>query len=39
MKEYLVFIMMNRSKTLYTDVTNDLERRVIEQKNKKSRTI
>ena len=35
MNQYYVYILSNKSKTLYTGITNNLQRRVFEHKSKK----
>ena len=34
MRQYFVYMMTNRSRTLYTGVTNDLDRRVEQHRSK-----
>jgi putative endonuclease len=34
MKEYFIYILSNKSGMLYTGVTNDLEKRLFQHKNK-----
>ena len=34
MKQYYVYLMTNKSRTLYTGITNNLERRVYQHKQK-----
>jgi putative endonuclease len=34
MRQYYVYMLTNRSGTLYTGVTNDLQRRILQHKNK-----
>jgi putative endonuclease len=34
MKQYWVYILSNKSRTLYIGITNDIERRVVEHREK-----
>jgi putative endonuclease len=39
MKQYYVYIMTNKSRTLYAGVTNNLERRIYEHKHQMGSTF